>query len=108
MSKDETSFSIEVEQKNAEMLYNRIKPIFEDIYGEKEEFKKGGKIESVIIFILREKGLERLNSRNLNIVSYYQALLGELEQLSVLLQLHQLTGRTDFTGMKKYFEKRED
>jgi len=108
MSKENKSFSIEVEKKNTEMLYNRIKTIFDDIYGEQNEFKKGGSIETVIILVLREKGLERLNSRILNLESYYKAILNELKQISIILEIHELTGRTDFSGMKKYFEKSED
>lgn len=100
--------SVEVELEKAERFYNLVRPIHEEIYGKKETNKdfeeKAGRIEGFMLWVLRERGMERYNSTSLNIINYYQALLKEIEMMNVYIGIHQISGRIDFSEFSKLFK----
>lgn len=87
--------SVEAKQQEAEMIANRIREIFHDVYP-KSKKKTGfvyGKVLGVTVGILRENGFEKFNSELVEFNRYVAFLLKELELANIYLGLANVKGQ---------------
>ena len=94
--------SFEVKQVEAEMIANRIRAIFKDVYGDKVTDEKDYRspVLGVAVVILGEDGFEKYNSEMVEINRYYMWLLKELEVLDIYMRIASVRG-TPFNGTNK-------
>ena len=86
--------SLEVKKKEAEMIANRIREIFMDVYPKSVKANRGeyGEVLGVIVGILREKGFEKYNSEMVEFNKYLAFLLQELQLAQLYLNLAAVKG----------------
>lgn len=81
--------SLEAKKKEAEMIANRIREIFNDVYPKsvKTNRKEYGEVLGVTVGILRESGFEKYNSEMIEFIRYLAFLLNELELAQIYIKL---------------------
>lgn len=100
--------SMAVSSQKAEMIYNRIVPIFEDVMNKKIEVKKNaGKVETVVVLILRDGGYERITTEGLDALGYIRALCKECISMKKILVESVETEIRDFRGIEREFRKKD-
>ena len=88
--------SLIVSRQKAQMICNRIKPIFEDVLGHKINLRDESKIDSIILFMLRDDGYERINTEAIEANGYIKMLCSECQRIKSMLANTIETGQKDF------------
>ena len=100
--------SMAVSSQKAEMIYNRIVPIFEDVMNEKIEVKKdSGEIETVVVLVLRDGGYERISTEGIDALGYITTLCKECKSMQKILVESVETEIRDFRGIEREFRKKD-
>ena len=108
--------SLEAKMKEAEMIANRIREIFNDVYPKsvKVNGRKYGEVLGVTVGILRENGFEKYNSELIEFNRYLAFLLEELELAQLYINLAAVKGEpidgsnkdpVDFRGLSDILKK---
>ena len=86
--------SLEAKKKEAEMIANRIREIFNDVYPKSVKANRGeyGEVLGVTVGILRENGFEKYNSEMIEFKRYVAFLLKELELAQLYINLAAVKG----------------
>lgn len=95
--------SVVVSRQKAEMIYNKILPIFNDIMGtdiKRSDKLKDEEISGIVILILHDEGYTRLNTEAIEPISYLKTLSMEYSLMESLVRLQMITGISDFRGLK--------
>lgn len=80
----------------AQMLFNKIKPIWEDIMDVELPYIPEESIESIVILILRKDGYARINTIAINVLGYIRTLCSECNRCQEMLNEAIITGKCDF------------
>lgn len=88
--------SLIISRQKAQMIYNRIKPIFEDVLNHEINSIDENKIDSIILLILREDGYERINTEAVDAVGYIKMLCSECKRMKSMLVQSLKTGQNDY------------
>lgn len=103
MNKKELPESVVVSRQKAEMLYNKILPIFNDIMGmdiKSNDKLKEDEITGIVILVLHDEGYTRLNTEAIEPISYLKILSMEYSLMESLVRLQMITGISDFRGLR--------
>lgn len=87
--------SLEAKRKETEMIANRIREIFNDVYPKSVKINRGeyGEVLGVTVGILRENGFEKYNSELVEFNRYRAFLLQELELAQLYINLAAVRGQ---------------
>jgi len=101
--------------ERARKLYYEIMNIFNKHYPEYEQddednediitLNNMGNVESIIIVIIREKGIQTANTIHLDSMKYLHFLYSEFQRMSTLTKVSLITGESDLKEYDKDIQK---